>query len=317
MSNRISQQHLVVELSQCLSKRKSKSESSLPNATAHFHDEASSYEYEKHKNRTFVEPPVPAIPITQTESILSSKSPLLPNFSRIKENTERHPVAVPTRSVDSVLEQPTERKINTHCSCVSKWTPDVTVKIDILAIVWFHPNLNRHQAEAELRNAEEGVYLLRPRMEGGTCEGYCLGVRSSHVVKHYKITVENGDLVLGQDRFSNLESLEEHFDSHPILGDENDAKVVCRHPYPREIDELHDYQFLSNHFIPTPSRRRMIENATKPRAFSLVSKEGFLVKMGGRVKSWKRRWFVLRDTNLHYYTAVKIDDAHSWLIIIF
>lgn len=45
--------------------------------------------------------------------------------------------------------------------------------------------------------------------------------RSSHVVKHYKITVENGDLVLGQDRFSNLESLEEHFDSHPILGDEN------------------------------------------------------------------------------------------------
>ncbi len=23
-------------------------------------------------------------------------------------------------------------------------------------------------------------------------------------------------------------------------------------------------------------------------------------------QSWKRRWFVLRDTNLHYYTAVKV-----------
>ncbi len=45
--------------------------------------------------------------------------------------------------------------------------------------------------------------------------------RSTHVVKHYKVTIENGDLVLGQDRFSDLESLEEHFDNHPILGDEN------------------------------------------------------------------------------------------------
>ncbi len=40
-------------------------------------------------------------------------------------------------------------------------------------------------------------------------------------MKHYKVTIENGDLVLGQDRFSDLESLEEHFDNHPILGDEN------------------------------------------------------------------------------------------------
>jgi len=31
-----------------------------------------------------------------------------------------------------------------------------------------------------------------------------------------------------------------------------------------------------------------------------IQKEGFLVKQGGVVKSWKRRWFVLKD-NLYYY----------------
>jgi len=38
--------------------------------------------------------------------------------------------------------------------------------------------LTRHQAEAELFNAEEGVYLLRPRVEDGkVVEGYSLDVR--------------------------------------------------------------------------------------------------------------------------------------------
>ena len=43
---------------------------------------------------------------------------------------------------------------------------------------WFHPNLTRHHAEAELGNSEEGVYLLRPKMETGqVVEGYSLDIR--------------------------------------------------------------------------------------------------------------------------------------------
>lgn len=30
-------------------------------------------------------------------------------------------------------------------------------------------------------------------------------------------------------------------------------------------------------------------------------KEGFLTKLGGRIKNWKRRWFVLEDGKLYYY----------------
>ena len=124
-----------MELSQSLGKPKSKSESSLPNAS-HFHEAKD--ENEKRETRAFIGPPVSASPKTETESILSSESPLLPNFSRIKVSAERHPVAVPpvpTMSADSVLEPPAERKVKTQCSCVTAWMPDVTVKIDVLAIV--------------------------------------------------------------------------------------------------------------------------------------------------------------------------------------
>lgn len=32
-----------------------------------------------------------------------------------------------------------------------------------------------------------------------------------------------------------------------------------------------------------------------------ILKEGYLIKQGGLVKNWKRRWFVLEGCNLHYY----------------
>jgi hypothetical protein len=32
-----------------------------------------------------------------------------------------------------------------------------------------------------------------------------------------------------------------------------------------------------------------------------MSKEGFLTKEGGSFKSWKKRWFVLKDGALSYY----------------
>ncbi|XP_020901839.1 pleckstrin homology domain-containing family H member 1 isoform X2 [Exaiptasia diaphana] len=32
-------------------------------------------------------------------------------------------------------------------------------------------------------------------------------------------------------------------------------------------------------------------------------KEGFLTKLGGRIKNWKRRWFVLEDGKLYYYKS--------------
>ena len=32
-----------------------------------------------------------------------------------------------------------------------------------------------------------------------------------------------------------------------------------------------------------------------------MEKSGYLIKLGGRVKNWKKRWFVLMDGKLRYY----------------
>jgi hypothetical protein len=38
-----------------------------------------------------------------------------------------------------------------------------------------------------------------------------------------------------------------------------------------------------------------------------ADKEGFLTKQGGGYKSWKRRWFVLKGTNLYYFKSKKVN----------
>lgn len=34
-----------------------------------------------------------------------------------------------------------------------------------------------------------------------------------------------------------------------------------------------------------------------------LEKSGYLLKMGSRVKTWKRRWFVLRQGQIMYYKS--------------
>ena len=34
---------------------------------------------------------------------------------------------------------------------------------------------------------------------------------------------------------------------------------------------------------------------------SLVQKNGWLTKQGGRIKTWKRRWFILSGNCLYYF----------------
>ncbi|KAL6078433.1 Rho GTPase activating protein 24 [Balamuthia mandrillaris] len=46
---------------------------------------------------------------------------------------------------------------------------------------------------------------------------------------------------------------------------------------------------------------------------SPIVKEGWLTKRGGRVKSWRRRWFVLRDSMLHYYRDEKKLEALGFI----
>ena len=39
-------------------------------------------------------------------------------------------------------------------------------------------------------------------------------------MKHFRVNVRNGHIVFGQEKFPNVESFIEHFDNHPLIGDD-------------------------------------------------------------------------------------------------
>lgn len=53
--------------------------------------------------------------------------------------------------------------------------------------------------------------------------------------------------------------------------------------------------------IASPSRRTLFRNIHVARFSFFLSQAGSLSKLGGPLKTWKKRWFVLRDGRLHYY----------------
>lgn len=84
-------------------------------------------------------------PANDTIAAMRSKSPLLPKFSLdSKRNEKQHPQVVAaenhtsvasTLSVDSGTVKPTGAETKVHCSGPTTWRPDLTLKIDVLAIV--------------------------------------------------------------------------------------------------------------------------------------------------------------------------------------
>eukprot|EP01114_Cavostelium_apophysatum_P022806 TRINITY_DN8379_c0_g1_i1.p1 TRINITY_DN8379_c0_g1~~TRINITY_DN8379_c0_g1_i1.p1 ORF type:complete len:588 (-),score=142.77 TRINITY_DN8379_c0_g1_i1:130-1893(-) len=46
-----------------------------------------------------------------------------------------------------------------------------------------------------------------------------------------------------------------------------------------------------------------------------LSKQGWLTKQGGRVKNWKRRWFVIRDNRMYYYKSAKEQEPQGFIPI--
>jgi len=190
-------------------------------------------------------------------------------------------------------------------SSIAPLSPRIFVvgNMDMMSIPWFHPNLTRHHAEAELLLAEEGVYLMRPRISSsGEVEGYSMDVRCQHSVKHFRVEVIRNRIEFGQETFRDVQSFIDHFDNCPLIGDDAAKLIVFKYPYPREIDEIHDYTLVTTHFVHGKSK---VPTERERHTYSLASKEGYLVKLGAVVKSWKNRWFVLRNEELSYYAREK------------
>ncbi|XP_078532212.1 dual adapter for phosphotyrosine and 3-phosphotyrosine and 3-phosphoinositide [Lissotriton helveticus] len=162
---------------------------------------------------------------------------------------------------------------------------------------WFHANLSRHAAEALLlSNGLDGSYLLRKSHEEP--DFYSLSVRAKNSVKHFKVEWTGSSFKFGFNEFSSLQEFIEHFANQPLIGSETGTLIVLKHPYPKTVEEPSIYESIRVHtaMMTGKTETDLVANAT-----SLGTKEGYLVKQGGRVKSWKNRWFILHRNELKYF----------------
>ena len=42
--------------------------------------------------------------------------------------------------------------------------------------------------------------------------------------------------------------------------------LVCKHPYPRDVDEIHDYNIVTDHFIPS---KNLDSSSEETRTYSV------------------------------------------------
>ncbi|KAG2466601.1 MTP protein, partial [Polypterus senegalus] len=188
---------------------------------------------------------------------------------------------------------------------------------------WYHHDLTRHATEALLlTNGKDGSYLLRKSNEGP--HSYALSVRAKDSVKHFHVTRSGSAYTFGFNEFSSLKDFVGHFANQPLIGSETGVDtwtsrsaphadlrrvshvllfllgtlIVLKNPYPREVEEPSIYESVRVH---TAMQTGRTEDDLIPSAPSLGTKEGYLIKQGAIVKSWKTRWFTLNRNELKYY----------------
>ncbi|XP_041055303.1 dual adapter for phosphotyrosine and 3-phosphotyrosine and 3-phosphoinositide isoform X2 [Carcharodon carcharias] len=167
-------------------------------------------------------------------------------------------------------------------------------EVGLFELDWYHHNLSRHAAEALLlSNGEDGSYLLRKSHDGP--ELYALSVRGKDSVKHFQIERTKDSIKFGFNEFRSLPEFVSHFANQPLIGS---TLLILKTPYPRKVEEPSIYESVRVH---TAMQSGRTENDLVSEARSLGTKEGYLTKQGGRVKSWKTRWFILHRNELKYF----------------
>ena len=195
----------------------------------------------------------------------------------------------------------------------------------MMALNWYHPHLTRHAADRMLlETAPEGCYLLRPSSQQNG--DYVLSVKLSSSVQHIKVVQAlSGGYKFGNCSFHTLEGFKRHCElEKPVIGGDSGITVLLRFPYSRYIDDdTHQYTDVVHHAVSNmvdsdaetdedtdsvesikdglfvdPSTGKQI-NLAQTLAFS--SREGYLTKLGQIRKSWRVRWFVLKNGMLSYY----------------
>lgn len=184
--------------------------------------------------------------------------------------------------------------------------------LELLRIIWYHPNMNRNAAEHILIGTNKvGSYLLRNYSRGGP-DDLTVSVKYPSDIKHFPVIWKGDGYLFGKHKFNNLGKLLEHFENIPAIGTVDNAhsgetiQVELRYPYPRETydDDRTFYGEISNH-MESGARPADIHSTLSEISdpnFEIRQKTGYLTKRGDRIKSWKSRWFVIQKNWLRYYS---------------
>lgn len=187
----------------------------------------------------------------------------------------------------------------------------------MLALKWYHPNLTRHTADCMLiDNAPEGSYLLRPSSDHDTDSSYVLSIKLSSSVQHIRVTtaLDHG-YRFGNSTFKNVEGFRKHVElEKPVIGGDSGVTVILKYPYKRFIEETHMYTDIVHHAVTNmlessssdsePMDEEIFKSAEYEdvmKGIPISSKEGYLTKQGRFPRTWRVRWFVLRNNYLSYY----------------
>lgn len=163
---------------------------------------------------------------------------------------------------------------------------------------FFHPDLDRHKAECILlQNGQDGTFLIR---NSSNTNEYAVSVRAANAVKHFLLFWKDNQFYFGHGTYKCLDDLEYHFSNKPLLGGESGQTTLLTDPYPREVLEPNIYEPVKVH-----AEYNTCES-TPRKDFSINSKDGYLTKLGAFFKTWKVRWFILHNNELHYYK----DSSH-------
>lgn len=193
----------------------------------------------------------------------------------------------------------------------------------MMALKWFHPHLTRHAADCMLiDNAPEGAFLMRQATDN---DGYVLSVKLSSSVQHIRVGMSPGHKYrFGNSSFNSVDSLRKHFEqAKPVIGSDSGVTVVLKYPYRRDVDEAHMYTDVVHHAVThmvdtsdsDSESEGFEESDSRLRTLAVSSKEGYLTKLGGFVKTWRVRWFVLRNNYLSYYKTKQSHRAKRTLDI--
>ncbi|ERE87177.1 dual adapter for phosphotyrosine and 3-phosphotyrosine and 3-phosphoinositide-like protein [Cricetulus griseus] len=164
---------------------------------------------------------------------------------------------------------------------------------------WYHGNLSRHAAEALLlSNGRDGSYLLRDSNEQTGL--YSLSVRAKDSVKHFHVEYTGYSFKFGFNEYSTLKDFVKHFANQPLIGSETAA-------HKNTAVTLFSDEEIKTGVLSCWRLSADTGIQAKHHKEQLGTKEGYLTKQGGLVKSPEP----IRILDLTECSAVQFDYSQE------